>query len=72
MLELSAEWVGKRHLGDNISHDRANYSATGDKDNWDCGTAPIKQFELNGCGPYDVTSNVYKWCLDCYDTNYYQ
>ena len=58
MLKLSAKWAGKRHLGDNISHDQANYSATGGKDNWDWRTAPIKQFEPDGYGLYDGTSNV--------------
>ena len=52
MLKLSAKWADKRHLGDNISHDQANYSATGGKDNWDCRTATIKQFDSDGYGLY--------------------
>jgi len=42
------------------------------RDNSDTTTHPVGQKQPNGLGIYDMTGNIWEWCMDRYDEKYYE
>ena len=73
-LPIEAEWEkaarGDRYgrdyaWGDSLDPSKANYGdEIGD-------TTPVGTYDMNGYGLYDMTGNVWEWCLDEYDADFY-
>ena len=71
-LPTEAEWeraargglVGQTYSwGNSIDSSKANYGGNG--------TTPVGNYPANGYGLYDMADNVWEWCLDVYDSDFY-
>ena len=73
-LPTEAEWekaargdlVNKKYTwGDSLEANKANYGASVG------GTTAVGTYPANGYGLYDMTGNVWEWCLDEYNADFY-
>ena len=71
-LPTEAEWEkaargeGRNYAwGDFLDPNKANYGENIG------GTTAVGTYDMNGYGLYDMTGNVWEWCLDEYDADFY-
>jgi len=56
--------------GATLTFDQANIDGQAGKDQW-LKTGPVKSFTPNALGVYDLAGNVWEFCSDWYDDEYY-
>ena len=84
-LPTEAEWeyacrAGTKtpfNTGENLTTNQANYDGNYPYKNFPKGkylekTTPVGSFAPNAWGLYDMHGNVWEWCSDWYDENYYK
>ncbi len=73
-MPTEAEWEFAARGGKLSKHYQFSGSNNASEVAWfDCGKAnPVSSKQPNELGIYDMSGNVWEWCLDWYDENYYK
>lgn len=58
-------------LNDENSRDKANFAGTKKNDRFEA-TAPVRSFDANQFGLFDMAGNVWEWTQDWFDPNYFK
>lgn len=78
-LPTETEWeyaargnlIGKKFAtGDIITRNDANFEGEAGRDIWRW-TSPVGSFSPNGFGLFDMVGNVWEWCFDEYNAEFY-
>jgi len=72
-LPTEAEWeVAARSGLGNIIYPTGSHIEKGDANFFSSDTVNVMQYAPNAYNIYDMAGNVYEWCQDWYDYNYYE
>lgn len=55
----------------NANYWQGKFPYQNDMDDRFSNTSPVKSFQANGYGLYDIAGNVWEWCADFYRSDYY-
>ncbi|WP_194847417.1 bifunctional serine/threonine-protein kinase/formylglycine-generating enzyme family protein [Candidatus Neptunochlamydia vexilliferae] len=71
-LPTEAEWEIAASCGEELTYPTGESLERTQGNFFSADTTPVKSYPPNKNGLYDLVGNVYEWCQDWYDYNYYE